>query len=318
MSTLIPTAADSWERAADAAAPRYARLREILHDYGSAVVAYSGGCDSAFLLRVASEVLGSRALGLTAVGASLAPGEREAARVLALEMGAVHVEIESHEIENPAYVSNPKNRCYHCKTELYDIALAEARRRGIEHVVSGTNADELSDYRPGLQAAAEHRIQHPLVEAGLTKNDIRALSRRLALRTWDKPQTPCLSSRLPYGTPVTRERLAMIDRAETAVRASGFRVFRVRHHELQEGAGALARIEIAEAELERAFAPDVRARLQAGVSAAGYRLVTIDAEPFRSGRLNEAAGLVPLGGQRQMPADQHLRQLRSSTIAAPP
>jgi uncharacterized protein len=287
---------------ADAAAPRYERLRQIVNSYGSVVVAYSGGCDSAFLLRVASDVLGSRALGMTAIGASLAPGEREAARALALEMGAVQIEIESHEIENPAYVSNPKNRCYHCKTELYDIAVAEARRRGIAHVASGTNADELSDYRPGLQAAAEHAIRHPLVEAGLTKNDIRALSRRLSLRTWDKPQTPCLSSRLPYGTPVTRERLAMIDRAESAVRAAGFRIFRVRHHELPEGVGTLARIEIAAEDLPRALTPEVRARLQAGVSAVGYRLVTVDTEPFRSGRLNEAAGLVPLGGRVSVPA----------------
>ncbi len=301
MASAVPVSS-SWEKMADAAAPRYERLRQIVNSYGSVVVAYSGGCDSAFLLRVASDVLGSRALGMTAIGASLAPGEREAARALALEMGAVQIEIESHEIENPAYVSNPKNRCYHCKTELYDIAVAEARRRGIAHVASGTNADELSDYRPGLQAAAEHAIRHPLVEAGLTKNDIRALSRRLSLRTWDKPQTPCLSSRLPYGTPVTRERLAMIDRAESAVRAAGFRIFRVRHHELPEGVGTLARIEIAAEDLPRALTPEVRARLQAGVSAVGYRLVTVDTEPFRSGRLNEAAGLVPLGGRVSVPA----------------
>jgi uncharacterized protein len=297
MSTRDGSAED-WEIAADAAAPRYRRLREILRGYGSVVIAYSGGCDSAFLLRVASEVLGSRALGLTAVGASLAPGERDAARRLAQEMGAAHIEIESHELENPAYSSNPANRCYHCKTELYDLAVVEAQRRGLAFVASGTNADELSDYRPGLQAAAEHQIQHPLVEAGLTKKDIRALSRRLLLRTWDKPQTPCLSSRLPYGTPVTRERLAMIDRAESALRAAGFRVFRVRHHELADGSGALARIELAAEELARAFDQEVRTRIHRDVSGAGYRLVTIDTEPFRSGRLNEAAGLVPLGGQR--------------------
>jgi uncharacterized protein len=198
MSTRDGSAED-WEIAADAAAPRYRRLREILRGYGSVVIAYSGGCDSAFLLRVASEVLGSRALGLTAVGATPAPRQRAPPRRLAQEMGAAHIEIESHELENPAYSSNPANRCYHCKTELYDLAVVEAQRRGLAFVASGTNADELSDYRPGLQAAAEHQIQHPLVEAGLTKKDIRALSRRLLLRTWDKPQTPCLSSRLPYG-----------------------------------------------------------------------------------------------------------------------
>jgi uncharacterized protein len=160
-------------------------------------------------------------------------------------------------------------------------------------VVSGTNADELGDYRPGLRAAAEHAVAHPLAEVGLTKDDIRAWSRRLGLRTWDKPQTPCLSSRLPYGTPVTRERLAMVGAAEAAVRAAGFRVFRVRHHELVSG-GAIARVEISAGEMERLSSPDVRRKVQSGVTAAGYAFATIDLEPFRSGRLNEAAGLVKL------------------------
>jgi uncharacterized protein len=284
---------DSWEVLADGSEPRYRALRQTLASYGQVAVAYSGGCDSAFLLKVATDVLASGAVGITAVGESLAPGDREAARALAQGMGALHIEVESHEIDNPSYAANPTNRCYFCKTELYDLAVAEARRRGIPHVASGTNADELGDYRPGLKAAAEHDVKHPLAEAGLTKDEIRAWSRRLGLATWDKPQTPCLSSRLPYGTAVTRERLAMIDRAESSVRATGVRIFRVRHHELASG-GALARLELGTAELERLSEPGLREKLQQGLTGAGYAFAAIDLEPFRSGRLNEAAGLVRL------------------------
>jgi uncharacterized protein len=284
-----PTLADTLpEPVLEASRPRYERLRAIVRGYGEVVVAYSGGCDSAFLLKVATDELGPKALGLTAVGASLAPGEREMAREVARAMGAAQLELESHEIDNPDYVANPANRCYHCKTELYDLARAEAGRRGVAWVLSGTNADELSDYRPGLKAAAEHEVVHPLAEAGLTKAEIRAWSRHLGLPTWEKPQTPCLASRLPYGTPVTRERLSMVDRAEQAVRAEGFRIFRVRHHE------TIARIEVAAEELPRLLEPAVRARVQAGVVAAGYLFAVVDLEPFRSGRLNEAAGLVTL------------------------
>lgn len=268
--------------------PRYERLRAILAELGEVLVAYSGGCDSAFLLKVATDVLGSRALGMTAVGASLAPGERDMAREVARVIGAAHVEVDSHEIDNPQYAANPTNRCYHCKTELYDLALAEAKRRGFAHVASGTNADELGEYRPGLQAAAEHGVRHPMAEAGLTKAEIRAWSARLGVPTWDKPQTPCLASRLPYGTPVTRERLSQVDRAEAAVRAEGFRIFRVRHHE------AIARLEVSAEELPRLLEPAVRERVLAGVVAAGYTFAVVDLEPFRSGRLNEAAGLVTL------------------------
>ncbi len=270
---------------------RYEALRQTIAQLGEVVVAYSGGCDSAFLLKVANDVLGPRAVGMTAVGASLAPGEREHARDVARRIGAVHVEVESHEIDNPAYAANPTNRCYHCKTELYDLAVAEARRRGARHVLSGTNADELGDYRPGLKAAAEHGVRHPMAEVGLTKAEIRAWSHHLGLPTWDKPQTPCLASRLPYGTPVTRERLSMVDRAEQAVRAAGFRLFRVRHHE------SIARLEVSADELRRLDDPELRAQVQRGILAAGYTFAVVDLEPFRSGRLNEAAGLVSLGSR---------------------
>lgn len=265
------------------------RLRGLLSEAHRVLVAYSGGCDSAFLLRMAVEVLGDRALAMTAVSPSLAPGEREAAAELARHIGATQVEVDSREMERPGYTANGTDRCYHCKTELYDLAIEEARRRGIRVVLSGTNADELGDYRPGLQAAEEHAVRHPLAEAGLTKAEIRAWSRHFDLPTWEKPQTPCLSSRLPYGTAVTPERLEMVGRAEAAVREAGLRIFRVRHHE------PIARLEVGEEELPRVLEPELRRRVVEGVLAAGYRFVTIDLEPFRSGRLNEAAGIVPLG-----------------------
>lgn len=288
-SAVPAVAGIDWERVVEESRPRYERLREILASYGEVLVAYSGGSDSAFLLAVANDVLGPKAVALTAVSAALAPGEREAAAAVARSIGAEQVELDSHELDRPGYAANASDRCYHCKSELYDIALAEASKRGVAVVVSGTNADELKDYRPGLRAASEHGVLHPMAEAGLTKLEIRAWSRRLGLSTWEKPQTPCLSSRLPYGTEVTRERLAMVGKAELAVRAAGIRVFRVRHHE------PIARIEVAADEFAKLLDPQVRASIQEGVTAAGYAFAVIDLEPFRTGRLNEAAGLVKLG-----------------------
>jgi len=280
---------ERWDGIAERSRERYARLRECLAGYPSLLVAYSGGCDSAFLLAVAKDVLGDRAVALTAVSESLAPGEREAARALAARLGVVQVEVESRELDDPRYAANPVNRCYFCKSELFELAHAEAARRGIARVAAGANADELGDYRPGQQAAGEQDVASPLADAGMTKEDIRAWSRRLDLPTWDKPQTPCLSSRFPYGTPVTRERLAQVGRAEQAVREAGIRVFRVRHHD------TIARVEIAADELEKVLDPAVRERVLRGVLEAGYRFAVVDLEPFRSGRLNEAAGLVSLG-----------------------
>ena len=259
---------------------------ERLRALGSALVAYSGGVDSALLLALARQALGHRAVAFTAVSPAVPPDELEAARALARDLQAEHVERSSAELDDPNYSRNPTDRCYFCKTELYDLARQEARARGLAAVVSGTNADELGDYRPGLRAADEHQVVQPLAEAGLTKAEIRALSRELGLPTWDKPQQPCLSSRIPYGTEVTRERLDQLARAEMALRALGLREFRVRWH------GDVARIEVAEAELPHLLS--VRADASRALREAGFKFVSVDLEPFRSGRLNEAAGLVPL------------------------
>ena len=259
-----------------------ARLRGL----GSALVAYSGGVDSALLLALAVEALGTKAVAFTALSPAVAPDELEGARAVARKLGARHVEKRSGELEDPRYAANPVNRCYFCKTELYTLAISEARALGLQAVVSGTNADELTDYRPGLAAAAEYQVVQPLAEVGLTKAEIRTLSRELGLPTWDKPQQPCLSSRIPYGTEVTAERLAQLARSEMALRGLGLREFRVRYH------GEIARSEVAAPEMENALR--MRAAAVAALKAAGFLFVTIDLEPFRSGRLNEAAGLVSL------------------------
>ncbi len=255
------------------------RLRAWFEEAGSAVVAYSGGTDSAFLLKVGTDALGERCIGVTATSPSLPRAELEEAVELAIEIRAKHVLIDSHEIEDPHYTANDDRRCYYCKLDVYARITAWAAGHGIAVVVDGTNADDLSDVRPGREAARERGVRSPLVEIGISKEEIRSLSRSLGLRTWDKPSAACLSSRVPSGIEISPELLATVERAEAAVRRlTGVRQLRVRHH------GKVARIEIDPAEFPKVIASrgDIALELQA----LGYHFITLDIEGFRSGSLS--------------------------------
>ncbi len=277
---MSPVELESLRRASE---PRLARMKEAISACGSALVAFSAGVDSTFVLAVAAEVLGPRAVALTAHSPAVPQAEREEARRLAARLGVRHLERESLEQDDPSYVANPEDRCYYCKRELYRLCADAARVEGLAVILDGFNADDHRDHRPGHRAAEERRVRSPLAEAGLTKDEVRAWSEAVGLPTWDKPQMACLASRIPYGTPVTPERLARVERAEVAVRALGFRDLRVRHH------GDIGRVEIGEAEIERAFAR--RAEIARAVKGAGFRIAALDLEPFRSGRMNEIAGV---------------------------
>lgn len=258
-------------------------LRATLADYGRAVVAFSGGVDSAFLLKVAVDVLGEACHAVTAVSPTMARSEVKAARELAqqLGLGARHHVVDSHELEIPGFADNPANRCALCKTELMDVASPIARSLGDAPVLLGTNVDDLGDVRPGIAAARERGAKMPMVDVGLTKAEIRALSRELALPTWDKPQLACLSSRFPYGTKITPDRLRRVDEFEDGLRELGFRQLRVRFHD------TIARLEIDVEDLPRVVAPGTRERIVALGKRLGFTYVALDLAGFRSGSLNE-------------------------------
>jgi pyridinium-3,5-biscarboxylic acid mononucleotide sulfurtransferase len=254
-------------------------LRQLTRGLGSVLVCYSGGIDSALVLAVAHEQLGQNAIGMTAVSPSLAPSEREDASRLARAIGAQHELIDSHEIERPGYVANGPDRCFHCKSELYEIARQRLAQLGFTHILNGTNKDDLGDYRPGLEAAANAGVRSPLVELGFDKSSVRAVAKLMGLPSWNKPAAACLSSRIPYGTTVTRERLAQIGAFEQDLRDLGFVGGRVRWH------GKIARLELTLAELPRAM--ELRVALVTAGKRHGFNYVTLDLEGYRVGSHNE-------------------------------
>jgi uncharacterized protein len=257
-------------------------LEAILRNTDGILVAFSAGVDSTFLLKTAYMVLGERALALTASSPTAPPGELDAAKQFTRSLGCRHIVVNSNELANPLFTENPANRCFFCKDELYRICRAQADQLGFATIVDGTNLDDLKDHRPGLKAAKQWGIRHPLVEAHMTKDDIRSYSRALGLSTWDKPSSPCLSSRFPYGTAINLDRLNKVAACELFLKALNFREFRVRYH------GDLARIEVSQNELDRLLDKAMRESVVQRFKEIGFNYVSLDLQGYRTGSMNEA------------------------------
>lgn len=257
------------------------KLRGIIRDMKGAVLAYSGGVDSSFLLKIAHEELGDKLLAVTAVSETYSEDEHREAIELAAALGARHKSIHTEETNDPCFASNPPERCYYCKKELFGKLRGIAEEEGVEIIMDASNIDDNSDYRPGRIAAGELHVRSPLIEAGITKDDIRALSRELDLPTWDKPAMACLASRFPYGETITPEKLERCEAAEKALHKAGFRVVRVRSH------GDIARIEIDSEKIDEILKPEVRTKIAEEVKKAGFAYVTLDLQGYRTGSMNE-------------------------------